>query len=285
MKIIDNNKINLQAFKSSITRPEIFTKSTDKFWDDEHISAQMLKFHLTPDVEAASKTKETIEAEAKFIIRITGMDEMKTVIDLGCGPGLYVREFAKTGTRVTGVDLSERSIRYANDNIKPGHDKIKFLQMNYLGLEFKESFDIATLIYYDFCALNTDEQHKLLENTHCALKDNGMFVFDLLTEHKNTPISTSISVCEDGGFWRPDSYIEIFNSYLYEEPLTEGLQHTIIDENGDVRVIRIYHRLFRIDEITKMLEEHGFVVEGVYRNLKGEALEEGSETLGIVARK
>lgn len=284
MRIIKNNKIDLKALKNSIAKPEIFKKSTDKFWDDEYISEQMLKFHLNPEVEAASKTKETIEAETDFIIKFTNMDNEKTVLDLGCGPGLYVKEFAKTGAEVTGIDLSDRSINYANENIKLMYKNTIFSRMNYLDINFKESFDIATLIYYDFCALNTNEQKKLLLKIHEALKDNGVFIFDVISENKKTSISTNISVCE-GGFWSPDSYIEILNTFIYEEPKTEGLQYTIIDEEGKTRIIRIYHRLFNLQEITRLLNDNNFKVEKIFKNLKGEALDKDSETYGIFARK
>lgn len=284
MKIISDNKLNLALLKKSVTEPEIFEKSTDKFWDDEYISEQMLKFHLNPDIEAASKTKETIEIEADFIIKSVAMSEGKTVLDLGCGPGLYVKEFAKTGAIVTGIDLSDRSIDYANSNIKPAHGNTTFIKMNYLEINFRESFDLATLIFYDFCALNKDEQKILLEKIHRALKNNGYFIFDIVTENKPISILSSISVCEEG-FWSPKPYVEILNTYLYENPKTEGLQYVIIDEAGSTRIIRIYHRLFSLNDITEMLNEIGFKVENVYNNLKGDDFSKDSETYGIIARK
>ena len=284
MRIINDNKINLDLLKKSITKPEIFEKSTDKFWDDEYVSEQMLRFHLNPDIEAASKTKETIETEADFIIKSTAMSEGKAVLDLGCGPGLYVKEFAKTGAMVTGIDLSDRSIDYANNNIKLEYRNTLFIKMNYLDINFKEFFDIATIIFYDFCALNTNEQNILLAKIHTALKDNGFFIFDIVTKNKGTSISTNILVCEEG-FWSPKPYVEILNTYLYEVPKTEGLQYVIIDEDGLTRIIRIYHRLFSLTEITEMLNENGFKVEKIYKNLKGEAFSRDSETYGIIARK
>jgi len=59
----------------------------------------------------------------------------------------------------------------------------------------------------------------------------------------------------------------------------------IIDEDGLTRIIRIYHRLFSLTEITEMLNENGFKVEKAYKNLKGDAFSKDSETYGIIARK
>lgn len=285
MRIIHDNQMDFRAFQNSIARPEIFAKSTTQFWDDEHISAQMLAFHLNPEVEAASKTMNTIEAETEFIIHLTEMGKGQTVLDLGCGPGLYVRQFAETGAQVVGIDLSERSIAYANANIQPAYPKAAFIKMNYLDLDFVDAFDVATLIFYDFCALNPDEQGRLLGKVHAALRKDGFFILDVVSEHRKTSTSTQISVAEGGGFWRPDSYLEILNTFIYEKPKTEGLQYTIISAAGDTRVIRIYHRLFALAEITKLLHDHHLAVEKVYRNLKGEALAGTPETFGIVARK
>lgn len=284
MRLINNNKINLSSLKESIEQPEIFTKGTDKFWDDEYVSKQMLNFHLNKDIEAASKTKETIDAEVSFIIKATDMKEGKTVLDLGCGPGLYVKEFAKTGAMITGIDISERSINYANDNIKPVFKNTSFIKENYLTMGIHQTFDIATLIYYDFCALNPGEQMLLLSKIHRSLSDHGIFILDVFSANKEINISTNLSVCE-GGFWSPKPYIEIRNTYLYEEPKTEGLQYTIINENGDTKIIRIYHRLFKLSEITELLIKCGFRVKKVYKNLKGDELKNDSGTIGIIAQK
>lgn len=285
MMIIQNNRIDFQVLKESLVKPQIWEKSTSKFWDDEYISRQMLGFHLDPHLESASKTKATISEETAFIIKQTGMDDKKTVVDLGCGPGLYVMEFAKTGADVTGIDLSKRSIDYANQHVKHLCRNAAFTQMNYLDLDFETAFDIATLIFYDFCVLNNQEQNMLLSRIHRALKNDGLFILDVITSSRKSSESTSISIYEGGGFWSPDPYIEIYSTFLYANPETEGMQYTIIAEDGSTRIIRLFHRLFNVEEIQRLLNDHHFRVEGIYKNLKGEPLGENSETLGIIARK
>lgn len=285
MKIINDNMIDLQALKGFIAKPEIFAKGTAKFWDDEHISAQMLKLHLNPAVEAASKTGDTIEAETAFIIEVTGMSAGKAVLDLGCGPGLYVREFAKTGAKILGIDISAGSIKFAAENIGPGRENVAFAKMNYLDMPYRDAFDIATLIFYDFGALSAGEQDKLLANIHRALKKNGIFVFDVIAENWQNPLSTGITVHEAGGFWRPGPHIEILTAFSYENPRTEGRQYAIIGEDGEAEVIRIYIRLFGVEEITNLLAKHNFKIEKIYKNLKGDPLTPDAETYGIIAIK
>jgi len=283
MNIIKDNKLDMEALKDALKRPEIWKQSTSKFWDDEYISLQMLNSHLDPEIEAASRTREQIEAETDFIINYTGMDGNKRVVDLGCGPGLYAREFAQTGAMVTGIDYSGRSINYALENVKSTYKNTDFIHMNYLNLDYNESFDIATLIFYDFCVLSTKDQNRLLANIHRALKSNGIFIFDVVTENRKTSEATSILVFDKGGFWSPEPYIEILKTSIYEE--AEGMQYTIIAEDGTTRVIRLYHRLFGLESITSLLNDNHFEVERIYKNLQGEPLNEDSETFGIIARK
>jgi hypothetical protein len=68
------------------------------------------------------------------------------------------------------------------------------------------------------------------------------------------------------------------NTFIYEKPRTEGTQYTIIAEDGSIKIIRLYHRLFEMAEVQKLLNDHHFKVENIYNNLKGEPLTENSET-------
>lgn len=245
----------------------------------------MLKLHLNPEVDSASRTQATIKTEAAFIIRETGMTEESVVLDLGCGPGLYVEEFAKTGAQVMGVDLSECSIKYATEHITNKLSNTQFKQMNYLELAFRASFDVATLIFYDFCVLNHADQKVLLQRINQALKMGGILAFDVITEHYPIRETTSITVSEGDGFWSPQPYIEIANTYLYENPKTMGQQYTIITEDGNTDVIRLYTRLFSKKELIDLLNQCGFEVVKIYKNLKGDPQKEGSETFGVFAKK
>lgn len=284
MNIIKNGKMNFEVLKEATEKPELYEKSTHKFWDDPHISQQMLKAHLNPEIEAASKERKTIDFETDFIIQTTGMNDKMFVIDLGCGPGLYVDAFAKTGANVIGVDISANSIQYAKKNIQVENEKVSFHEMNYLNLDYNEVFDVTTLIYYDFCALSIKDQSRLLHRVHKALKPGGCFLLDVFTEHHKSDMSVNIFF-ENGGFWSNRPYWLIKTAFMYNEPKVECFQHAIINEAGAMKLIRVFHRLFSLNEIQDLLANHGFKVEKVFKNLKGEPLALNSNTYGIIASK
>jgi hypothetical protein len=57
--------MNMEPLISRLIRlqqkPEPFTPGEALFWDDPHISSQMLAVHLNPAMEAASRRPETID--------------------------------------------------------------------------------------------------------------------------------------------------------------------------------------------------------------------------------
>ncbi len=69
-------------------KPGVFEQSSTKFWDDEHISSEMLKCHLHPTTDAASRNHNFIDKSVDWIRVIAPPQTSKKVLDLGCGPGL-----------------------------------------------------------------------------------------------------------------------------------------------------------------------------------------------------
>ena len=143
-------------------KPAPFTRGEPLFWDDPHISAQMLDAHLNPDIDAASRRPETIDRSVKWLIETLGLKDGAPILDLGCGPGLYASRFARAGLQVTGVDYSQRSIDYATNYATKNKLNITYRYQNYLELNDENQYDAALLIYGDFCPLNPEQRTTLL---------------------------------------------------------------------------------------------------------------------------
>ncbi len=65
-------------------RPAVFASLTvSELWTDPHISEQMLRFHLDPSTDAASRRPEFIDASAAWIARTFELGPGRRVDDLG----------------------------------------------------------------------------------------------------------------------------------------------------------------------------------------------------------
>jgi len=82
-------------------RPAPFAPGESLFWDDPHISKQMLEAHLNPNIDAASRKPETIERSVNWLTQILDLKPGASILDLGCGPGLYASRFAQAGFHLT----------------------------------------------------------------------------------------------------------------------------------------------------------------------------------------
>ena len=76
----------------------------------------MLKAHLDPEFDGASRKLDFIEKSVAWITERIPPADYPLLLDIGCGPGIYAEMFTKKGYQVTGVDFSKRSIDYAQQS-------------------------------------------------------------------------------------------------------------------------------------------------------------------------
>ena len=133
--------------------PEPFSAyTTPEFWDDPHISAQMLRHHLDPDSDASSRSHAFIERSVVWLVGLLSLREGSRVLDLGCGPGLYALGLARLGARVVGVDVSRRSLGHLLEASAAENLPIETVHGSYLEADLDGPHDAAILIYEDYCA-------------------------------------------------------------------------------------------------------------------------------------
>jgi SAM-dependent methyltransferase len=160
-----------KELEALVARPAPFsTTTTALLWADPHTSEHMLRNHLDGTVNFSSRTTDVIDRSIDWLTATIGVGAGTRVLDLGCGPGLYGNRLAAIGADVTGVDFSARSIRYAQDTAPPGPRRATYIQGNYLDIPIPGTFDIALMIFCDFCALSPEQRGRLLQRLRTLLK-------------------------------------------------------------------------------------------------------------------
>lgn len=249
-------------------KPPVYEKGTAEMWTDEYISKQLLDVHLSNETDLASRKKSTIVSTVNWILAHAENKKLK-ILDLGCGPGLYAELLAEKGHKVTGVDFSANSIDYAQKSAKEKNLKIKYIHENYLKFEMaKETFDFVIFIYADLGVLHPDDQKKMLSSIYKALKPGGILIFDVLNdkklEKKITP--KSWEVCKKG-FWRPNSYLVLSESFFYEQEKVILYQHLVYDEENGLETYRFWTHFYSDEDLSELLSEQSFRRFRFYKNV------------------
>jgi SAM-dependent methyltransferase len=278
--------LDLEQLRHLQEKPAPFTPGEALFWDDPHISQQMLAAHLDPEVDAASRRPEIIERSVAWLVEALGLRPGEAVLDLGCGPGLYAWRLAQRGLRVTGIDYSRRSIAYAVAEAHERNLEITYRCENYLGLKDEQAYTLATLIYGDYCPLNPEQRAALLQNVRRALKPGGHFVLDVTTrQHRQRHGRVNGWRAVEGGFWKPGPYLLLEEGFDYPERAIYLDQAIVVEADGKISVYRMWFQDFSRETITAELEAGGFTVENVWSDLTGTPLTDDSEWIGVVARR
>ncbi len=284
--MIEDNVFSLDALRELQRKPAPFAPGEPLFWNDPHISQQMLLAHLSPNTDAASRRPETIERSVAWLIDALNLRPGQTVLDLGCGPGLYAARLAEHGFFVTGIDFSQRSIDYAVEYNCERHLGITYRHQDYLTLDDDACYDVALLIYGDFCPLAPEKRQRLLRNIHRALKDGGRFALDVSTRalRMRCGARTDWKVM-NSGFWRPGPHLVLTQGFDYPELSLYLDQYIVIDADGRMVVYRNWFQDYTRETITAELAQNGLLAQSVWGDLSGAPYAEDAEWIGVIAQK
>ncbi len=266
-------------------RPELFEPGEPSFWDDPHISESLLEAHLNPDHDAASRKADTITREIGHLVSSGILEQSNKVLDLGCGPGLYSSKLCQGGMRVTGVDISQRSINYAIRYAEENGLDIDYQCVDFLDIDYSAEFDAVLQIYGEMCTLSDDKRDELLAKIHRSLKMNGLFIFDVSTRAQRMKEGLKNHwYISDGGFWRPGRHLVLKQGFDYAERDVWLDQYIVVDDD-QVSVYRNWYHDYTLQSIRRVLEKAGFHIVSVWNNLTGPPYEEGGDWIAIVGRK
>lgn len=256
----------------------------EEMWNDSYISKMMLKAHLSPGTDAASYTSSKIRAICDFLPKKMRIKKGSTMIDLGCGPGLYCSLLTKKGYNMTGMDGSENSIHYASAHCKEA--QTNYICGSYLNPFGNGEYDAAMMISEDYGVLSPENRKLLLTNIHNALKPNGYFAFDASSLEAFKARKENYApkwYGSDPDFWRPHRHFVLEKTFFYEDFPALCDLYCVFDFK--MKIYRVWQTFFSLDSIQAELESSGFRMDTVMSNLWGGAYIDDSPTIGVICKK
>lgn len=258
--------------------PALFAPGTHPLWTDPHVARGMLRAHLDPTHDAASRRPETIASTVEWIGR--RLAKGARVLDLGCGPGLYGGRLVTAGFDVTGVDWSESSVRHARSQ----ESAARYLLGDYRRIQLEETFDAVLMIYLDLGTFACPDVRHILRRVHDWLAPGGVFIFDVATPRRRAGSEGRRDWgVEESGFWSSAPHLWLARTLRYDPGPVYLDEHVVITAE-ESRVYRVWERCYEPDTIEAELTGAGFRAESMHADLAGAPYRPGSSSeLGVIA--
>lgn len=196
------------------------------------------------------------EGYADNILKLAKEYKIKkeNMLELAAGSGMLTKYFFDEFENLDALDISPDMLNvFAN---KYDNDNINLIYYDMVEFENPGKYDLIVILL-DSINYVTDPKdlQKLFDNCYKNLKDEGLLVFDINSEYKMTQVFGSNCYVYE--------YEDIFYTWdnFYEDDLVD-MHLNFFVENEDGSYDRIYEyqqeRIYRTNEVTKMVEQAGF---------------------------
>src|ERR1700688_3214945 len=90
------------------------------------------------------------------ILRGHGLQTIDTILDVGCGPGHHLREFARRGIRASGIDSDPQMLAYARRLAESDGARVSFCLADMRQFSLDIQVDAAICLGASFNSLTTE---------------------------------------------------------------------------------------------------------------------------------
>lgn len=225
--------------------------------------------------------RERDESEAERVIDLI-LDRVQPaagarILDVGCGRGRHAVEFASRGFDVTGLDLSEQSLKIAERRALDRGVEIRLIEGDMREPVETGTFDLVVNLFTAFGYFERESEHQRAVNAMAgALRPGGVLVQDFLnaTYVRDTLVARDARVV-DGAEIIQERWISE-NRINKEITLKrDDSTHSFIESVA----------LLNPDDFRRMYERTGVVIESLLGDYDGSAYTPSSPRLILFSRR
>ena len=218
----------------------------------------------------ASRRQADIETLAAWISECFLQDDATSVLDLGCGPGLYCLPLSRNGRPYLGLDFGPASIEYAQSSF--GADNRRFVLADVVTADFGGPHGLALMLYGEFNVFPPAEAMRLLEKSYEALAPGGVLlleVYDAEAVRGIGALAPSWFRAEKGLFADSAHLCLTESRWQEEQALSRQLFHIIDAQTGAAKTYTSTTKAWTDEQYHNMLAGAGFSKSIVHTDWPG----------------
>lgn len=267
--------------------PENAVPAREIPWSDPAFSRRMLRNQLNPHHDIGGRRQTAIEKLTRFIHYHLLGGNAATVLDLGCGPGLYSHILGEMGNRCTGLDIAPAAIEYAQKIAREKSLPCTFEQADYLTSDFGGNFGLALLTFGDFNGFAPQIARQLCEKISNSLRPGGLFLLEALTADGVINIGEREAgwTVLPNGMFSDHAYLLLDQYHYNDEQKRATADYYVIQKNGVIEHYRQQYTGYNDDKYQQLLLAAGFESVEFYPGFDAGGHDFADDLQIIVARK
>jgi len=243
------------------------------WFEDESFWENFAPIMFTPDRWAE------VPAVTDGVIRFSQVPATASVLDLCCGTGRVLLEFARRGYGCTGVDITPSYVRAARESADDEALDIEWVLQDVRAFVRPSAYDLALNLYISFGYFDDPADDLLfVQNAHASLRAGGTFIIETLGKE------VAVRDFTDGEWFEREGFT-VLTEYQVADSWGALKNRWILIKDGQ-RIERTFsQRLYAATELRSLLLAGGFGTVELYGDWDGRPYDQNARILIAVARK
>jgi len=225
--------------------------------------------------------EEATAEDAAFLWKHLELEAGSRVLDVPCGSGRLTRPLAAGGCAMTGVDISEPSLRAARESGPAGnpHRPIEYRQAEMRDLPWTGEFDAAFCFGNSFGYLDDAGNEEFVRAVSRVLRPGGKFAIDYgQTAESVLPRLAPRQEADLAGFH--------FAEDTRYDPVSARVENVFtFSRDGKSETRLASQRVYTLSEVLRLFAQNGFEVLRYYGSPREEPFALASHRLLLVAQR
>jgi SAM-dependent methyltransferase len=261
-------------------------------WNEAGFSQRMLAEHLDQGHNAASRRFALIDRHVAWIHEQVLRGRRAHILDLGCGPGLYLSRLARLGHWGRGIDFGPASLAYARAQAQKEGLAIDYhledLRTAPFSAPGEPPFDLAMLLYGEFSTFRPSDAEAIVRKAVDALGPGGLLLLEPSPFEAIEALGKASSswYAAPQGLWSDRPHLCLQDNAWDAEQRAAVERYTIVDAaSGAVTQYAMTTQAAGEEDVCAILRGCGLEQITLYPSLLGHADAEHAGFYAVLAHK